>query len=215
MRRHGTKIVLVILCSIFSTVIALAGDTAEDILSKMQKKYDTIKDAKVTFTQHVQFGVTKSEETFSGKLLMKKGNKYRIEMEQQTLVTDGKSVWSYAKVNNQVLIDRYKEDPKSFSPDKILVNAPANYASTLLGKEKFGEREAAILKLVPRNTKSNIQWMKVWVDDDDALMRKIQVRDVSDNLTTYTISDIFLNTGVSESQFTFDAPAGVEVIDLR
>jgi outer membrane lipoprotein carrier protein len=215
MPRSGKTILLAILFGILSIAIVVAGDTAEDILSKMQKKYDTIKDATVTFTQHVQFGVTKSEETFSGKLVMKKGNKYRIEMEQQILVTDGKSVWSYAKVNNQVLIDRYKEDPKAFSPDKILVNVPANYTSTLLGKEKLGGHETAILKLVPRNDKSNIQWMKVWVDDDDALMRKIQVRDVSENLTTYTISDILLNTGVPESQFTFDAPAGVEVIDLR
>ncbi len=56
--------------------------------------------------------------------------------------------------------------------------------------------------------------MKVWVEGDD-VMRKIQVLDISDNVTTYTVSKITFDSGISDSTFTFDAPAGVEVIDLR
>ena len=97
---------------VLSTVLFLhyahAGEDVKDIISKVQKKYDSIRDVSVVFVQDVQFGVTKAEQSFSGKLLMKKGNKYRIEMEQQTIVTDGKSVWSLNKVNNQLLIDNFK-----------------------------------------------------------------------------------------------------------
>lgn len=188
---------------------------AEKILEQLQKKYDSIRDASVSFTQNVRFGVMKSEQTFSGTLTMKKGNKYRIEMEDQTIVTDGKSVWSYTKANNQVLIDKYKEDPKSFSPDKVLTNVPKNYIATILGKEKVGSQGTSILKLIPKDTKSNLKWMKVWVDQDEWLMRKVQVLDVSDNLTTYAMSDIKLNTSIADSRFQFTPAKGVEVIDLR
>ena len=136
-------------------------------------------------------------------------------MEHQTIVTDGKSVWSYTKVNNQVLIDTFRDDPRSLSPDKILVNVPNNYTSIVIGKEKLGERETTIVKLTPKNSKLNVKWMKIWVDAGEWLMRKVQVFDVSDNMTSYTMTDIKLNTGLVDSQFQFGIPSGVEVIDLR
>jgi len=200
---------------IINTLNAISGDDAGTIIKKLQKKYDGIRDASVTFSQHVQFGVTKSEQTFSGKFSMKKGNKYRIEMDQQTIITDGKSVWSFNKINNQVLIDKFKEDPKSFSPDKVLVNVPGNYNSVLLGKEKSGEQEVSILKLTPKNEKLNLKWMKIWVDNDDWLMKKIQILDISDNLMTYTLNEIKINSDIADSAFQFVVPDSINVIDLR
>ncbi|MBI1805443.1 MAG: outer membrane lipoprotein chaperone LolA [Ignavibacteria bacterium] len=194
---------------------AFAGDDAGDIISKLQRKYDSIRDVSITFRQDVQFGVTKAEQSFSGKLLMKKGNRYRIEMDQQTIVTDGKSVWSFNKPNNQVLIDNFKENPASFSPDKVLVNVPNNYSSTVIGKERLGSQEATVLKLIPKNPTSSLKWMKVWVDTDELLMKKIQMLETSDNLMTYVVTDIKLNPGLADSQFQFEPPTGVEVIDLR
>lgn len=192
-----------------------AGEDAGDILKRLEKKYDSVHDVKVSFSQHVRFGVTEAEQSFSGTLVMRKGNKYRIELEEQTIVTDGKTVWSYSKYNHQVVIDNYKEDPNSFSPDKVLVNVPDRYGAAILGKEKLANQETTIVKLNPKDSKSTVQWMKLWVDDDESLMRKVQVLDVSDNLTTYVVDSIALNTGVKESQFRFDPPGGVEVIDLR
>jgi outer membrane lipoprotein carrier protein len=215
MKFFSTKVLWILAAGFVFTCLVRADDDVLTIVSKLQKRYDAIRDVSVVFTQNVRFGVTKSEQTFNGKLFMKRGNKYRIELEQQTIVTDGNSVWSYTKGNNQVLIDNYKDDLKSFSPDKILVNVPNNYYSTLLGKERLGSRETSILKLVPKDDKSNLKWMKVWVDQDEWLMRKIQVLDVSDNLTTYLIEKIKLNSGLVDSLFQFEIPTDVEVIDLR
>src|ERR1051326_4884038 len=138
MKIFPLRIPSLVLISLICASAAYAGEGAEDIVARLQKKYDAIRDASVTFDQSTVFGVTNAEQSVTGKLFMKKGNKYRIETESQTTVTDGKSVWSYAKANKQVLIDKYKEDPKSFSPDKILVNVPDNYTSIVLGKEKVG-----------------------------------------------------------------------------
>jgi len=216
MIKNQNKIILILIVGlIINTLNAISGDDAGTIIKKLQKKYDGIRDASVTFSQHVQFGVTKSEQTFSGKFSMKKGNKYRIEMDQQTIITDGKSVWSFNKINNQVLIDKFKEDPKSFSPDKVLVNVPGNYNSVLLGKEKSGEQEVSILKLTPKNEKLNLKWMKIWVDNDDWLMKKIQILDISDNLMTYTLNEIKINSDIADSAFQFVVPDSINVIDLR
>lgn len=119
-----------------------AGDDPDAVIAKLQKKYDSIRDASVEFTETVRFGVTQSEQSFSGKFSMKRGNMYRIDLGHENIVTDGLTVWSYSKINNQVLIDKYKEDPKSFSPDKVLVNVPANYRASALGGIPFnGSRQ--------------------------------------------------------------------------
>ncbi|MDI6765602.1 MAG: outer membrane lipoprotein chaperone LolA [Bacteroidota bacterium] len=196
-------------------VDAYAGDDAGTVIKKLEKKYDSIRDASITFTQSIEFGVTKAKQTFDGKLMMKKGNRYRIELEQETIVTDGKSVWLFNKLNNQTLIDKYKEDPASFTPDKVLVNVPMNYNAVLLGKEKIDDKDMSILKFTPKNEKIKIKWMKVWIDKEQWLMKKIQLLDAGNNLITYLVKELKINTGIPDSQFQFVAPAGVDVIDLR
>jgi chaperone LolA len=193
----------------------VAGDDAQDLLGRVQDRYRSVKDATVSFTQHVLFGVTRSESSFKGSFVMKKGNKYRLELEDQTVVTDGKSLWSYSKANNQVIINVYREDPKSFSPDKVLVNVPDNYVAAIVGTETVRTRPSTILKLTPKTRRGSVRWMKIWVDDDGELMRRIQVFDASENTITYDLDEVTLNTGVPDARFEFTPPPKAEVIDLR
>ena len=95
------------------------------------------------------------------------------------------------------------------------MNVPENYSATILGKEKIGNHSTIILKLLPKSKRSNIKWMKIWVDEEEWLMRQVQLQDVSDNLTTYNADALSLNKGLTDSQFTFQTPDSVEVIDLR
>ncbi|MBI4811448.1 MAG: outer membrane lipoprotein carrier protein LolA [Ignavibacteriales bacterium] len=209
------KIFALFLLIALMPTIALTGDNADKLVKKIQKKYDSMKDVSISFTQQTRFGVTKTEQTFSGKLSMKKGNKFLIEMEHQKIITDGKSVWSINKLNKQVVIDKYRDDPKSFSPDKILINIPQNYNASLLSMEKNGDQEINVLKLIPKDVKVNYRWLKVWVSANDLLMNKIQIFDISDNLTTYSVNDIKFNQDIPDSQFQYEGSPDIEVIDLR
>jgi chaperone LolA len=207
------------------TVLAVAGllslalnaraQDADDIVRRLQKRYDGIRDLTVAFTQTVRYGVTQATQTFEGRLWMKKGNRYRIELEGQTIVTDGKSVWTYSELNKQVLIDNYREDPRSFTPDCALANAPKDYYSTLIEKEKLGGTEVSVVKLVPKDDKSILRSMKIWVNPSDWLMAKVETLDVSDNVTTYVTKETKVNSGLSDTLFRFETPPGVETVDLR
>jgi chaperone LolA len=163
----------------------------------------------------VKFGFSKIEQSFSGTLRMKRPNKYRIETEYQTLVTDGTTVWSYSPVNKQVLIDRYKETPDSFAPEQLLLNLPANYFASLVQQEKKGEATWFALKLVPKDDQSFIKSMKVWVEEGSWVVRKVEMLDVNDTEKMYDVQEIKMNTGLKDVTFTFTAPAGTEVVDLR
>ncbi len=189
--------------------------TVKDVTDRMQKRYESIQDATARFSQHVKFGFSKIEQDFAGTFRMKKPHKYRIETEYQTLVTDGVTVWSYSPVNKQVLIDRYKETPDSFTPDQFLLNLPANYYASLVPQEKAGQGSMIVLKLVPKDDQSFIKSMKVWVEESSWVVRKVEMLDVNDTEKTYTVQEIKINTNLKENTFAFTPPAGTEVVDLR
>jgi chaperone LolA len=202
----------------------LAGSTADawqreqtvrDIVDRMQRRYDTMTDAVADYTQHVKFGYSQVEQTFRGTLTLKKPRKYRIESEHQTLVTDGATVWAYSPLNKQVLIDRFKENQNTLTPDHFLLSLPANYNAALLGKETIEGASTFALRLVPKDEQSFIKSMKVWVEEGTWIVRRVLVVDVNETETTYTVANVRLNTNVKDELFSFSAPPGIEVVDLR
>src|SRR6187402_761284 len=92
---------------------------AQEIIKKVQTKYENIDDAKATFTQTLKGSGGKANSS-SGVIYIKKGNKYRIEAGGQIIITDGQTSWSYSPRRKQVVIDNYKDDGNSFSPNKFL-----------------------------------------------------------------------------------------------
>lgn len=203
-------IYFVLFASFVLTLNSYAQD-AQEIIKKVQSNYKNISDAKATFS-HTGKSAGKSTSE-SGTIYIQKENKYRIESKGQILVTDGVTSWSYSIKKKQVIIDYYKDDGNTFSPNKFLFSYPENFYSDLEGTETVSGLECYILKLTPRN-KGNVKSAKIWVDKEDYLIRKISIN-AAGSTDTYVLKKINLDSGVSSSKFTFDPPSDVEIIDLR
>jgi outer membrane lipoprotein carrier protein len=208
---RGAVALLLVLLS----VQVFGGDTAQEILDKVAARYGSVTDAEIHFTQNVKFAVAGLQQHASGVLLFKKPQKYRLEVEEQLIVTDGETVWSYSPSGKQVLIDRFKVDDQAMTPDRVLVHAPAEFTSSLLGREKLGKAETIVLKLVPRSDQGSVTSMKIWVSESDWLLRKVEMEDVSGKQTTYLVNTIRTNLDLPDERFTFKVPEGVETVDLR
>ena len=197
--------------------------TATEVLEKVEEMYATVNDASAEFTQTVSFKYAKVEQSFSGTVSMKKKNKYRVESQQQTLVTDGATVWAYSPVNNQVLIDTYRESPNTFSPEKFLVGLPKNFRAALVDDNTLNESSlrpeghaATVLKLLPKSDVSKfVKSMKVWINDNDWSVRRVEYIDMNETRTVYSLKSITFNSGISDERFTFKVPEKVEIVDLR
>lgn len=192
-----------------------AQPNAQELLDKLQKKFDKVKDASLTFSQSTYLPLTKVTQNMGGSLRMKKNNKYRIETENEMLVTDGVTVWRMNKAKNQVLIDKYKDDPKSVTPERLFLNTPKEYNAIRIGSETLDGQELTILKLTPKSESSTLKSIKLWIDEEELIILKAETIDFSDTRSTYSISKFSMNTGLSDALFTFTPPAGVEIIDLR
>jgi outer membrane lipoprotein-sorting protein len=204
---------MLLACSLILTVGA-AAQSAQELLEKARKKYDDCTDVELRFTQVVKFPVSRVEQRITGTLQMRKGNRYRVETEDMTVVTDGTTVWSYSRGTNQLLIDRFVMDERMFSPERILTAAPEDFSAVFLGREKIGSQETVVLKLLPSG-EGFLKTMKIWIGESDYLTRKVEMVDANGKETTYLVSDLRVNTGVPESRFTLKVPEGAEVVDLR
>jgi chaperone LolA len=202
-------------CLAAAIASSTSAQTAQEILEKARKKYDSLDDAELKFIQTTRFPVSHLEQRLSGSLQMKKGNHYRVETDDMVVVTDGETVWSYSRANNQVLIDRFKMDDRGFSPERILAAAPGEFVATLIGKEKVGAVETAILKLIPSGEPGFVKSLKLWIADVDHLTRKAELVDANGKETTYQVSDLRVNTGLTDARFSYTAPEGADVVDLR
>lgn len=192
-----------------------SAQTAEEVLDRVHGTYAAVQDARVYFSQHVKFEMAKLEQNITGTLYVKKKNKYRVELEEQTIVTNGETVWSFSPVTNQVLIDHFDVDEQSLTPERVLTGAPGDFSATLSGREKFGRVEVISIKLVPKDRGSFITSMKLWIDSKEWLIRKVELVDQSGKTTEYVVNEIKINIGLKDSSFTYQIPEGVEVVDLR
>jgi outer membrane lipoprotein-sorting protein len=97
----------------------------------------------------------------------------------------------------------------------VLAGAPTEFTSTLLGREKLGKTEVVVLKLVPNNDQSLVKTMKLWVDNTTWMIKKVDIADVNGKQTEYMVTEVKTNTGLQDSDFTYQLPEGTEVVDLR
>lgn len=211
MKRHALLFVPLLL--LLPLMVAWAID-AREIIENVQDRYEDIKDATITFSQSVRFKVSRAEQSTDGTLYFKKPTKYRIETDERTIVTDGKTSWSWNPRNRQVIVDNYKEETHALSPEQLLLTYPKDYYSTLVGEESVAGAPAYVLKLTPKEDNSFATAMKIWVSKD-WLIRKVEITDVNGAVTTYTIQKVTLDQGLSDERFTYRIPSEAEVIDLR
>lgn len=204
------KISFVILISFF--VNAVYSQDAQEIIKNVQSKYNSTKDAQASYSQSIKYS-SGSTQSSSGTIYIQKEDKYRIESKNEIIVTDGVTSWSYSKKKKQVVIDNYKNDGNTFSPNKFLFNYPENFYSDLDGSETISGSDCYVLKLSPRH-KGSVKSAKIWVDKEENLIKKITINS-SESSTTYSLKKITLDAGLASSKFTFSPPEGVEVIDLR
>jgi outer membrane lipoprotein carrier protein len=203
----------------FTLLVLISGfcysQSGKEIIEILKKKYASIDDAVVKFEQTVKYGVSKFEQSFSGTFYFKKKNKYRIETDQQIVVTDGVTSWLYSKANNQVIIDKYREDKDTSSPEKFLLSISDEYIPVILRTERNEGKKIYILKLTPRDENSSIESVKIWIVEGDLQITRVEITDISGTVTTYSVKSIKINSGVEDSIFKFSIPSGVKVVDLR
>lgn len=210
MKRYISVFVLVFMVS-----FAAAQDAAQ-VLNKVQKKYESLKNVCADFTQIFEWKLANETQTFKGQVCTRNGVQFRVENNDQTIITDGKTIWTMPRNANQVIIDDAAESPEE-NPflKSFLQNYMDNYKAEYLGEETLAGSAHDHLRLTAKSEDEFAKTIEVWVDKKSSLMSRIKQIDVNDNVSTYEVSNVDIDAKLTDASFRPDIPADYEVVDLR
>ncbi len=201
---------------LLTTVTLSSARDVKDIIKKVQKKYDKIENFQASFQKIETFRLTGSQNVTDGKLYIKNGKKYRFETEDQLVISDGKTVWTYNRLNNQVLIDRVRKNSGALLPRDILFKFPKTHYATLLSEEKQNGKKVFVVRLDPKeDVQSYFSAIKIWVTDGDWQIVKIEITDLNENKSIFELSNIDTKSKLSDELFHFEPTAEMDVVDMR
>jgi chaperone LolA len=190
------------------------GITSEELAQQVEKRYKSLLDLSMDFTKSIKSEIFEDQRKTKGRMYLKNPDKFRIETEDETMVTDGKSLWTYSKENEQVIKDTLGRSKKVFKPNQYLADFRSEYKPELIGEEKVDRVNCYKLKLIPKKDDLFITGMTIWIDKKTNLAKKLEYQDSNDNLVTLIFDHIKINQGIDDSKFVFKAPPGVEELDL-
>lgn len=189
---------------------------ALETLEAMSKKYKAIPafDANIisTLTNEAE-GV---KEEFKGKITVK-GNKFRLVLEDQEIINNGVTVWTYLPEAKEVNIDNYDPGSDEINPAKIYEAYKKGFKYLYLADKTEAGVLCEEIDLVPEKKDAQYFKIKMMIAKKDKSIQSWTMFDKGGNKFKYTINKFTPNPAITDASFTFDAKRypGVEIIDLR
>lgn len=187
-----------------------------EIIENIQETYDELDNLSATFRQIDTFRLTGSQSETVGKIYIKDGEKYRFESEDQAIVTDGKTVWTYNSMSKQLLIDHVRKNSGALLPRDMLFKYPKTHHATLLKEEKKNGQTFFLLRLDPKEgVRGFIKSIKIRVKEKNWLIEEIETTDQNGNTSLFKITDINTKKKLEDELFSYQPPEGAQVVDMR
>lgn len=194
---------------------------AKKILDKIRKKYEGYKTLEVSFSLETEVP-RQAKEVQKGKIGQDGDTKFRLDMKEQVIVSDGKTTWAYLKKDNEVQIN--DADPKGlstegfFTPKELLRRyQKGDFIYAITDKVTENGKVITQIEFKPKDRKSEFAKFRLNVDATKNTIESFKAFGKDSSRFTFTITGLSPNKKFSADHFTFDAKQypGVRVEDLR
>jgi outer membrane lipoprotein carrier protein len=198
--------------------VARADERLEAAVEGIQKRYSTVQSIFAKFEQNYRApGIEQSE---SGQLWMKKPGLMRWEYqspETKLFIADGRQTYLYTPEDRQVLMRAYTPSDLHSTPLQFLLGRGDILESFSVAWEtelKPKMQQTLIIRLMPRTDEPEYSHLVLEVDEHSYDLRRMIIRERTNNISEFVFSNLTTNVRVNNSQFQFKIPRGVEVIRL-
>jgi len=189
---------------------------ALEILEAMSKKYKAIPSFEATLTSSLTNESEGVNEEFKGKITVK-GEKFRLLLDDQEIINNGTTVWTYLPSAKEVNIDNYDPGSDDINPIKIFDIYKKGFKYLYIADKPEGGVVVEEIDLVPEKKDAQYFKIKMMIVKKDKSIQSWTMFDKSGNRYKYTITKFTPNIKVDDTHFNFDPKKypGIEVIDLR
>ncbi len=194
----------------------------QDVVKRLQARYEKTKDLQADFTQKMLIEGFERPMTSSGKVYIKKPGRLRwnyLDPSTEDIYVNGDDVKVYVPEHKQVLIGKLTQMAASKAPLELLQGAAKLNSSFDVkptpGKER-GVGGIRLLTLLPKAQEAeanrNLQKIVVEVFPKTYFIRTVTLYEISGNVSTFEFSSLQSNIGLSNELFTPNLPPDVEIV---
>jgi len=183
-------------------------------LQELQSRYAALEGLRASFTQVTASEFADDSSQIDGTVLLSK-NKYRVETPTQTVVTNGTTTWIYAPADSQVVVNDADAEASTLTPQTFLTTAPEKYDLASTRSSSRDDAPHEVLSLAAANASARFKEATLWVRRSDRIVTRLRAVDRNGSILDLRLRDIRVNPRLNENAFSFAAPEGVEVVNLR
>ncbi len=211
---HPAKIKSVWAAVLLPVLIFSAEMQPQDILNRVEQTLNAAKSVKLDFEETYEWKQTGEKQVLSGELILMGQDMFRVTTQDQVIVSDGVTLWTYSKPSNRVLIDRVEKTDDAALPRQLFFSFRKEYQVKLLKDANVSEIPCWVLLFTADKKDLFISQIKVWVQKEKSIPCIIEQTDVSKNKITYVLKNVNTGTLADPGFFQFVIPEGAEVIRL-
>ncbi len=199
------------------TALGKSDPEAKKILDQTAKVYKSYADFKADFSLKVNNAKSKTINTQKGTIWLKK-DQFKFKTNTLTVFSDGESLWTYNKENNEVQITDYDPENGEITPSSIFNDFyDKNLLYRLDKSMTLNGVKTKVIEMTPLDKSKSYFKILTWINLDNHHIVQMKVFDKSGYRYIYTIHSFQPNVHLTASDFTFskkDFP-GASVQDLR
>lgn len=209
--RKYIHMLLALFAILLVPVLSFAEDASE-VVSKLQRKYESISTIKADFTQEVTSKGMAPMKSM-GSVWLKKPGKMRWEYTEPAkdlIVSDGKTLWLFQPDLNQAIKSQAATGASSMATDFLTGMGNIEKEFIVLLSAANGPRH--VLTLTPRSAQQGIKKLVLEVGKKSYLVEKTVITDHFGNQTTVNFTGMKLNSPVKDSLFKYAPPKGAAIV---
>lgn len=207
--KKATTIIGIILT--FMVGAAQAQTMASELVKKTIDKINKHKNVEFVFDYDMSNETIAVTESASGTAYMQ-GEAYKMEIEGQQIISDGKTLWTYLIDDEEVMVSNPTDDDNIITPIKMLTTYDKDYTI------KYGKSNEKGIKVVEMSNPKG-EFSKVTLKINEAKLEIVSatISNRSGDAFTIKIKKTVFDQDLDAKFFTFDEKAHpkVDVIDMR
>jgi outer membrane lipoprotein-sorting protein len=207
--------IIVTLLLILSTHAQDSEQKAKEILTKISAETNTYKNMSFKFTLSIKS--LDINETQNGDATIS-GDKFYYQTNDRKVISDGESVWTYMKEDNECYIDDINDLSDGLNPSEIMTIWEDNFKVNFLDEATTNNETIQRIKLFPIDVKnSKYHTVILKVNEAEKQIKSATIKTKDGMTLLFKIKDLSSNNEIAQSAFKWNANAfpGVEEIDNR
>ena len=188
---------------------------ARDILSKISEETNSY--SNMSFNFNLAIKSQDINETQIGSAILS-GEKFYYSTEDRQVNSDGKSVWTYMKEDNECYIDDINDLSEGLNPSEIMTIWEDNFKVNFIDESIVGSEKIQKIKLYPIDVKNSKYHTVILKVNEEIKQIKSATIKTKDGVTLiFSISEMEANKKIKEGQFSWNSTnyPGVDEIDNR